>query len=69
MRIIYACIGETNCATGKKIPGHFFTFKSCIVCKYKVKRIFSSVLELMGCFEIFIHSLKGNTTIFSLDVL
>lgn len=37
MSIIYACMGETNCATGKSIPGHFFAFKSCIVCKCKVK--------------------------------
>lgn len=40
MSIIYACMGETNCATGKRIPGHFFTFKLCIVCKCKVKRVF-----------------------------
>lgn len=40
MSIIYVCMGETNCATGKRIPGHFFTFKSCIVCKCKVKIVF-----------------------------
>ena len=40
MSIIYVCMGETNCATGKRIPGHFFTFKSCIVCKCTVKRVF-----------------------------
>lgn len=39
MSIICACMQETNCATGKRIPGHFFTFKSCIVCKCKVKRV------------------------------
>lgn len=40
MSIIYACMGETNCATGKRIPGHFFTLKSRVVCKCKVNRVF-----------------------------
>lgn len=40
MSIIYACMGETNSATGKRTPGHFFHFKSCRVCKCKVKGVF-----------------------------
>lgn len=40
MSIIYVCMGETNCATGKRIRGHFFTFRSCTVCKCKVKMAF-----------------------------